>query len=207
MVEEPQWLQYAKQLQAIAQAGLHYGHDAFDKERYEQIRAMSVDIMSRYTELDEQKVRDLFANESGYQTPKIDIRAVVFKDDAILLVREKSDGQWCLPGGWADIGFTLSENVRREAKEEAGIDVQPKRILAVHDTEHHNVPIAPYGIYKLFVQCDGYGGDFQTNIETSDAQFFPYNQLPPLSEGRTNHEQLKMCFEARDTSTFEPDFD
>src|SRR5690554_3951423 len=117
---EPKWLQYAKRLQAIAQAGLEYSKDKYDIERFQEIRNISIDIMENYTDLETEKIRDFFASEKGYQTPKIDARAAIFKNDEILLVKEKIDGLWSMPGGWADIGLSLRENIIKESLEEAG---------------------------------------------------------------------------------------
>ena len=114
------WLEYAKKLQAISQAGIEYSKDKYDIERFEAIRNISIDIMSHYTDIDHTKMKELFATETGYQTPKIDIRAAAFKDNYILLVKEKLDGKWSLPGGWADIDYSLKENIIRECMEEAG---------------------------------------------------------------------------------------
>lgn len=130
---EPKWLEWAKQLQAIAQTGLTYSKDPFDIERFEAIRKISIEIMNHYTDVEEKKIKNLFAKETGYATPKVDIRAVVVKDHKVLLVREKSDNAWSLPGGWADIGLSPGEVAAKEVKEEAGLDVQATRLLAVFD--------------------------------------------------------------------------
>ena len=127
------WLDWAKQLQSIAQAGLTYSKDVYDMERFEQIREISIEMMSTYTEMDTPFIRELFANETGYATPKVDIRAVVFKDNRILLVKENTDGRWALPGGWADIGLTPREVAVKEAKEESGFEAKPVKLLGVSD--------------------------------------------------------------------------
>jgi hypothetical protein len=123
------WLLWAAQLQSIAQAGLTYGADKYDLDRYEQIRTIAIDIMHQYTEIDHRKLRDIFASETGYQTPKVDIRASVISDGKILMVKEKEDGRWSLPGGWADVNTSVSESIIRECLEEAGAKVLPKRIF------------------------------------------------------------------------------
>ena len=127
---EPKWLEYAKILQSIAQSGLEYSKDRYDIERFEKIRNISIDILSHYTEMEHDKIKDLFASETGYQTPKIDVRAAVFRDDSILLVKEKLDGLWSLPGGWR-MSTSLRENIIEECMEEAGARVKPKRIIAI----------------------------------------------------------------------------
>ena len=138
MKEKNQWLNWAVELQSLAQAGLTYGRDAYDRERYERIREISAEIMAHMTELPLEKVKDLFCNESGYQTPKIDTRAAIFKDGRILLVRE-NDGRWSLPGGWCDVNVSVAENTVKEVKEEAGLEVAAERIIAVQDRAMQNL--------------------------------------------------------------------
>jgi ADP-ribose pyrophosphatase YjhB (NUDIX family) len=166
---EPKWLSWAKQLQSIAQAGLTYSRDKYDMERFQQIRDLSAEILSEHTEMDIEKVRDLFCNETGYQTPKVDIRGAVFQGDKILLVKESIDGCWTIPGGWAEVNLSVKENVVKEVMEEAGLNVKPKRLIAVLDAGRHNQPVKVYGIYKIFVLCELIDGAFKKNIETEDS--------------------------------------
>lgn len=207
MYLEPKWLGYAKELQAIAQAGLTYTENKYEQERFQQIREMSVMMLKEGAEIKEEKIRDLYYNEVGYPTPKVDVRAAVFKGESILMVKEKIDGLWSLPGGWADANRSLRENLIQEAREEAGIDIIPKRIIAVLDRKKNNLPPSVFGIYKIFVECAYKGGSFQENIETSAAGFFLEDELPPLSIGRNTEEQIKMCFQARKEKYLEPLFD
>lgn len=204
---EPKWLTWAKQLQSIAQAGLTYSKDKYDIERFQQIRELSVEILNEYTEICNEKIKDLFCNEVGYQTPKIDIRGAVFKDDKILLVKESIDGLWSIPGGWAEPGLSIKENVVKELEEEAGLNVVPKKLIAVLDVRKHNHPICPYGIYKIFVLCDLIDGAFKSNIETLESGFFSLDNLPPLSPNRVNKEQIVMCYDAKDRESFTTIFD
>ncbi|MDD3839377.1 MAG: NUDIX hydrolase [Clostridia bacterium] len=204
---ELKWLEYAKELQSIAQAGLTYSKDKYDIERFEKIREISVEIVHNYTDIECKKVKKLFASETGYQTPKIDVRAAIFKGKQILLVKEKIDGLWAMPGGWADINCSLRENLIREAKEEAGASIAPKRIVAVLDMRRNNIAVLPYGIYKIFVECDYIKGRFKENIETSECRFFDKDNLPSLSKGRNTEQQIKMCFEAREKRIHEAIFD
>ena len=203
---EAKWLKWAKQLQAIAQAGLEYSKDNFDIERFQQIRELSIEIMSSYTDMNHTKIKTLFANETGYQTPKVDIRAAVFNKDKILLVKELNN-KWSLPGGWADTGYSLSENIKKECYEEAGALVNPKRVIAVLDRSKHYTDACPYTIYKVFVECDYMGGEYLNNIETSEAVFFDKDSLPELSVARNTKAQVEMCFKARDSKIFETIFD
>lgn len=188
------WLDWAKQLQSIAQAGLTYSKDVYDLERFLQIREISTEIMSQYTNTQMKIVKDLFANETGYATPKVDIRAVVFQNNKILMVREKMDGGWSLPGGWADIGFTPTEVAVKEVKEESGFDVKAMKLLAVHDKKCHPHPPSPYHVYKIFILCEIVGGHAKSGTETSAVGFFDENELPPLSIERNTESQIKMAF-------------
>jgi ADP-ribose pyrophosphatase YjhB (NUDIX family) len=201
------WLKWASELQSIAQAGLTFSTDKYDIDRYEQIRNLVVEILHEYTEIDHKKIRELFASETGYQTPKVDIRASVIKDGKILLVNEKIDGSWSLPGGWADVNTSVSESAVRECLEEAGAIVQPKRIVAIHLGNKHNNPLFPFTIYKIFVECDLVDYNFKENTETLGAGFFEPDNLPELSFERNTPDQIRMCFEAKISNIFETIFD
>lgn len=204
---ENKWIAWTRKLQAIAQAGLTFSENRYDLDRYEQIRALSVDIMQEYTGESQERLTGLFANETGYQTPKVDIRSAVFLEDKILLVRERVDGAWALPGGWADVNSSPSESAVRECLEEAGAVVKPKRIIAVHLANKHNNHNSPYTIYKIFFECDLIEKRFKENTETLEAGFFPHDDLPPLSTDRTTAAQISLCFDARKKDFVEPIFD
>lgn len=191
---QPKWLHWAKQIQGIAQTGLTYAKDVYDKERYEQLRALSLEIMSEYTKMDARILAHLFAGEEGYATPKVDIRGVVLKNNRILLVREKEDGEWSLPGGWADLLLSPTEIAVKEIREESGFEVKPLRLLAVLDNQKHNPP-APYHVYKLFIHCEITGGQAQEGLETSAVRFFAEDDLPRLSRNRNTEEQIKLMFD------------
>lgn len=191
-----QWMNWAIELQAIAQAGLTYSNDKYDIERFERIRELSAEIISAKSGLDLDKVKDVFCNETGYQTPKLDTRAAIFKDGKILLVQESATKEWSLPGGWMDVNQSVKTNVTKEVKEEAGLEVTPNRIIALLDRNKHNIPIIAHGICKVFVLCDIIGGEFKPNIETSASGFFSLEELPPLSVTRNTKSQIEMCFDA-----------
>ena len=195
MDKNEKWLQWAAELQSIAQAGLFYGKDPFDRERYQRIRDIAAEMISFKTEIPLEKVKDLFCCEQGYQTPKLDTRAAIFKEDKILLVREKN-GTWSLPGGWVDVNVSVRENVIKEVNEEAGLDVRPELVIAVQDREKHNLPVYAYKVCKIFVLCSACGGEFQENIETTESRYFGRDELPRLAEEKNNKEQIEMCFEA-----------
>jgi ADP-ribose pyrophosphatase len=192
---EPKWLDWAKQIQAIAQTGLTYATDVYDIERYEALRQMSIEILAEYTSVSHEKIALAFASDNGYTTPKTDIRAVVFKDHKILLVREKMDGGWALPGGWSDIGYSPKEVAVKETKEEAGYDTAAIRLLAVLDKKFHNHPPSPYHVYKMFILCEITGGEAAAGVETSDVGFFGIDELPELSVERNTFEQVQLMFE------------
>lgn len=206
MDKNEQWLKWAVELQAIAQGGLFYGKDKFDIERYERIREISAEMISFKTEIPTDKVKDLFCNDIGYQTPKIDTRAAIFKEGKILLVHE-ANGTWSLPGGWCDVDISVEENTIKEVKEEAGLDVIIKRVIAVQDREKHNLPIYAYKVCKIFMQCEVIGGEFATNIETTGFDYFGIDELPELAEEKNNKEQIEMCFKAMQSEMWEALFD
>lgn len=201
---EKKWLTWAKEIQAIAQAGVFYTKDKYELERYGRLRELSVEIMAHYTEVDEEKVRDLFCFERGYQTPKVDVRGAIIQDDRIFLVQESKDNRWALPGGWADIGLSAKENIRKEMEEEAGLTVDVGRLVAVLDWISNTQRAIPYAIYKVVMLCENPRGDFVENIETLASGYFPLNDLPPLSEERTTKELIQMCYAAHRDRDFIP---
>ncbi|MGM9987575.1 MAG: NUDIX hydrolase [Bacillaceae bacterium] len=189
------WLEWAKRIQAVSQAGLTFSKDMYDRERYEELGKISAEILAEYSGLEMSKINNLFINEVGYPTPKMDVRGVVFKDDKILMVREKMDGRWSLPGGFCDIGLSPSENIVKEIKEESGYDVVPVKLLALFDKNKHPHPPEVYHYYKMFIQCEIVGGAQTIGIETSDIQFFAESNLPTLSVNRNTESQLKTMFD------------
>lgn len=195
MEHSEKWLEWAVELQSLAQAGLTYGQDKFDLERCRRIRDIAAEMVSLKSEIPLETVKDLFCSESGYQTPKLDTRAAVFRDGKILLVQESS-GNWSLPGGWVDVNVSVGENVAKEVREEAGLEVVPELVIAVQDRERHNRPIYAWKVCKVFVLCALLGGSFQANLETVDSGYFALDALPPLAEEKNTAEQIAMCFEA-----------
>ncbi len=189
------WLKMAKRLQAIAQSGLEYCQNKYDIERFQEIRTLSVQIMHDFTGMEMATLKEVFASEKGYQTPKVDVRGVVFRDDKILMVKETIDGKWSVPGGWADVGYTPREVACKEVFEESGLKVEPVKLLAVLDKSHHNYPLDMFHIYKIFILCRETGGSLKTSIETSDSGFFAIDELPPLSTPRITKEQIELLFE------------
>lgn len=206
METNEKWLQWAVELQALGQAGVYYSKDVYHLERFERIREIAAEMISYKTEIPLEKVKDLFCNETGYQTPKIDTRAAIFKDDKILLVQEK-DGFWSLPGGWCDAGLSVKENTIKESLEEAGLNVSADFVIAVQDRDKNNSPISAYKIIKIFVRCTANGGEFKPNSETVDSGCFSLDDLPPLSVGKNTRAQIEMCFAANSAKHWETVFD
>ena len=194
-VYEP-WLDWAIELQFLSQNGLTYTKDVFDKERFERIREIAAEMLAMKTNLSTETVKSLFCNETGYQTPKLDTRAAIFKDNKILLVKEHD--KWSLPGGWVDALDTVYTNVIKEVKEESGLDVRPLKLIALQDRNKHNYPPYAYGICKVFVLCEPLGGEFADNNETSESDFFSLNELPELAAEKNTKNQIEMCFQAKD---------
>ena len=189
-------LDWAMKIQSIAQTGLAYCRDEFDRERYTELRELSAEMLAERTELPVGRVRELFCGESGYQTPKLDTRAAIVEDGRILLVRER-DGRWALPGGWCDVDRSVAENTVKEALEETGLTVEAERLIAVQDWRRHNACNYIYGIIKIFVLCRAIGGEFAQNIETTETAYFSAEELPEqLAVEKPSREQALMCLDA-----------
>lgn len=202
-----EWLKLAIEIQSLAQAGLAYTDNVYDIERYERLREISAEMLSMKTEFTVDTVKELFCNETGYQTPKLDTRAAIFKDNKILLVHE-NNGTWSLPGGWCDVLESVKSNTIKEVKEETGLDVEAIKIIAVQDRNKHNKPVYAYGICKIFVLCDIVGGKFEENIETTEIKYFSLDEIPEnLAEEKTNKEQIEMCFKAVNDKDWQVQFD
>ena len=197
----------AMEIQSLAQAGLAYTDNVYDIERYERLREIAAQMISDISDVPLEKVKDLFCNETGYQTPKIDTRAAIFKDGKILLVHE-NNGTWSLPGGWCDVLESVKSNTVKEVKEETGLDAEAVRLIAVQDRNKHNVPIYAYGVCKVFVLCRVTGGSFCENSETTETAYFAPDEIPQnLAEEKTSREQIKMCFEADKDENWQTMFD
>lgn len=189
------WLEWAKELQFLAQAGLTYSKDCYDIERFERVREIAAEMVAYKTEIPLDKVKDLFCSETGFQTPKIDTRAAIFKENKILLVKETS-GTWSLPGGWCDVMESVKSNTEKEVWEEAGLKAEAVKLIAIQDRNKHNVPPYAYGIAKVFFLCTVSGEKFQENIETTASEYFALDELPELSLEKNTKKQIQMCFEA-----------
>ena len=207
MIEQEQWLKWARELQALAQSALYWCKDPYDIERFQRIRDISAEIMTAKTGLNLDTVKDLFCNETGYQTPKIDTRAAIIQNGKILLVQEKN-GRWAMPGGWCDVDQTPATNAVKEAKEEAGMDVRVTCLVSVEDQDLHNFPPNAYKIIKLMFLCEPLGGEFVPNTETIASGWYSESELPePLANEKCTAAQIRLCFEAFRAKNWETRFD
>jgi ADP-ribose pyrophosphatase YjhB (NUDIX family) len=197
----------AQRLAALAQTGLAYAKDDHDVERYRETRAIAIELLSLTGDRSAETIERLFVPEAGYVTPKVDVRGVVFRDDRLLLVRERADGCWTLPGGWSDVGDSPSEAVVREIREESGFVAQAVKLLAVLDRNRHGHPPMPLHAYKLFFLCEILGGEAATSSETDEVAFFAEDAVPELSTPRVTREQLARLFEHRRHPEWPTDFD
>ena len=183
----------AKRVRALAQTGLVYNPGDYDRERYEELTQISDKLQAAATGLGEEEIASSYRPATEYVTPKVDIRAVVFNErDEILLVRERADGCWSLPGGWSDVGFSPKEVARKEVLEETGLEVRPSRLLALLDMSKHDHPVIPFYVYKCFILCEPQGGAFTEAFDILGKGFFPVDNLPPLSLERVLPEQIRL---------------
>jgi len=206
---DPQWLRWARELQAIAQIGQTYSADShYDRERYARVRQIAAEMVAAGSGFDPSIVIDFFDAEHGYATPKVDVRGVVFHENQLLLVREASDGLWTLPGGWADVNESVGESVVREVREESGFDTRAVKILSVLDRSRHgHEPAFPFHVYKIFVRCEILGGRATPSSETTEVDFYREGHLPRLSISRVTAEQIQRLFDHLRHPDWPTDFD
>jgi ADP-ribose pyrophosphatase YjhB (NUDIX family) len=207
-VDEPQWLSIARELRAIAQTGLTFTADRFDRQRYQRVRELAGSMLALGSGGDYGAILGILLEDKGYATPKVDVRGAAFVDGRVLLVREISDGKWTLPGGWADVNQTAGECVVREIAEESGFEARVLKLAAVHDYQRSNRPARHIdSIYKIFFVCEITGGAARTSDETSEVAFFSRHELPPLSLGRTTAVQIDRMFQHAERPDLPADFD
>jgi ADP-ribose pyrophosphatase YjhB (NUDIX family) len=195
-MKEPSWLTWSRELQAIAQTGLTFTQDPYDRQRFERVRELAAAIMAEGGGEDPETVLNLFRQDTGYPTPKVDVRGAAFREGRILMVRERNDGRWTLPGGWADVNQSAAECVVREIAEESGYESRVLKLAAIWDygrQGHH--PRHPASIYKIFFLCELTGGQSRPSIETTQVGFFDRAALPELSGGRITTAQIDTMFE------------
>jgi ADP-ribose pyrophosphatase YjhB (NUDIX family) len=206
-VTEPWWLPAGRELRAIAQIGLTFSKDPFDRQRFERIRELAADFLARGAGDDPAALLELFRQDAGYATPKIDVRGAAFENGRVLLVREISDGRWTLPGGWADVNQTAAECVVREIAEESGFEARALKLAAVHDYRKRHPPRHIDSIYKMFFLCELTGGRARASDETSEVAFFARDALPELSLGRSTAAQIELMYRHAEHPQLPTDFD
>jgi len=195
-MKNPEWVQWAQRLQAIAQNGLAYARNPFDVERFNQVRQVAAEMLASGSDsVRVESLVELFQRNFGYATPKVDVRAAVFHKSRILLVKERVDDAWTLHGGWADVGDAPSVDALREVREESGYQATVKKLAAVYDRELHDHPPYPFHAYKLFFVCELTGGEARTSIETTAVHFFAEDNIPPLSLSRVTPVQIRHMFD------------
>ena len=206
--KQPQWIHWTARLQAIAQTGLAFATDPYDIERYQALQKIAAEMLAAGTEANISKIQNFLTTDSGYATPKVDVRGAVFRDGKILLVRERSDGKWTLPGGWADVNESPAENVVREIREESGFETRVVKLLAIFDrSKHPHEPAFPFHVYKLFLHCEIIGGSARADTETDAVDFFSETDLPDLSATRITSGQIHRLFEHHRQPNLTTDFD
>ena len=201
----PKVIEWAREIQALAQTGLTYAPNHYEIERNKRLLEIAAEMLTENSELSREEVFDIFLRQQGYSTPKVDVRAAVVKDNKILLVKEISDGRWSMPGGWADVGDMPAEAAEREAKEESGFDVKTKKVIGVFDANRSGRPMVFFHAVKIVYLCEIIGGTETPSDETSDVKFFDFNNLPELSQNRTNlkHiEEIKLHLQNPERKTF-----
>jgi len=202
-------LQWARKVQAIAQNGLAFSQDSFDRDRFEQLQQLAAQILTSELDITPGQLKELWKGDEGYATPKVDVRGGVFDGNKVLMVRERSDGKWTLPGGWVDVGDGPSFAVEREIREESGYLAKAVKLAAVLDRNNprHGHPPGILHIYKLFFVCERTGGAPSVSNETDGVEFFPVSELPPLSVGRTSQSQIERLYEHHLNRSLPTDFD
>ena len=188
--DQPRWLAWAREIQALSQTGLAFASSEYETQRYRRLAEIAAEIVSDHTNLPEECLLEDFVLQPGYATPKVDVRGAVVRGGEILLVRERADGLWCMPGGWADVGDLPSEMVAREVWEESGYEVVARKVVGVFDANRSGRPLELYHAYKVVFLCELIGGQARPSNETLDVRFFPFDRLPPLSTNRTHQRHL-----------------
>ncbi len=186
----PRWLEWAREIQALSQTGLTYSDTEYHTQRYQRLMEIAAEIVESHTGLSKEPVLENFMVQPGYATPKVDVRGAALLNGKILLVQERADERWCLPGGWADVGDLPSQMVVREVWEESGFEVEARKVVGVYDANRSGVPLEFYHAYKIVFMCEILGGQARPSNETLAVDFFSFDDLPPLSLERTNERHL-----------------
>jgi ADP-ribose pyrophosphatase YjhB (NUDIX family) len=191
----PRWLEWARQIQSLAQTGLAFASNDYEVERNKRLIELAAEITSEHTDQTLPELATVLMNQPGYATPKVDVRTAVIRDNKILLVKEAADNCWAMPGGWADVGDTPSEVAVRETKEESGYDVKVKKIVGVFDANRGGRPLEFFHAFKIIFLCELTGGKAQTSSETLAVDFHPLDKLPRLSRNRTDMKHINEIIE------------
>ena len=202
--ETPAWLRWAREIQAISQIGLYYSKNQYDEINFSRLMEIAAEMAAAHSNLDQTTAMTVFGSQPGYATVKVDVRGALVRDSQLLLVKERRDGCWCMPGGWADVGETPSEMVSREVWEESGFTVVPERIVGVYDANRAGRPLSFFHAYKILFLCRITGGTARPSEETEAVEFFDFDTLPPLSSPRTSMrhiEDLQRCLQNPDQPT------
>jgi ADP-ribose pyrophosphatase YjhB (NUDIX family) len=190
----PRWLDWAREIQALSQTGYHYAVNEFQRERYRRLQDIAAEIVVAHSDLEFAPIRDAFYAQIGYATPRVDVRGAVFNDGKLLLVRERMDGGWTMPGGWADVGDVPSQATEREVWEEAGFHVKASSVIGVYDA-NRVAPMELFHAFKIVFLCDMIDGQARTSNETSEVGFFGLDEIPEnLSSERTKTRHIKDAF-------------
>ncbi len=197
-----------KRLHALAEIGLEFTENPYDVERYQEMRYLTLSMLERMTHVPIEEIVPVIEERNGYRTPKVDVRAVVFNEqDQILLIQEKADGKWAMPGGWTDISYSPGEVAEKECMEEAGLQVKASRLLAIMDKQKQGMPPAFEYVYKIFLLCEKTGDNISVGLETMDVGWFNIDKLPELSLPRNTEKQIKLMSEYHKGERTEPYFD
>lgn len=186
----PRWLDWAREIQSLAQTGLAFTKSHYDRLSFDRLSAIAAEILAEHSQLDPAEIKRVFSLEPGYATPKVDVRAAVVRNGRILLVQEQADGKWSMPGGWADVGDRPSETAERETLEESGFVVRATKLVGAFDANRGKKASMFFHAVKLIFLCDLVGGEARSSMETLAVDFFDFDSLPPLSEQRTNQRHL-----------------
>jgi ADP-ribose pyrophosphatase YjhB (NUDIX family) len=187
-------LELSRRLLALSQTGLYFSGDEYDRERYREVAQIGSQLLALESSLAPENLRAMWEVEDGYATPKVDVRGAVFRGDQVLMVKERADGKWTLPGGWADVNDTPSVAVEKEIEQESGFTARAVKLAAVFDRHKHNHPNYLFHVWKMFFICEITGGDFRTSYETTAVEFFSVDQLPELSTGRITAAQIQRVY-------------
>jgi ADP-ribose pyrophosphatase YjhB (NUDIX family) len=203
----PNWLAWAREIQALAQTGLYFAQDDYNQQRYRRLIELAAEMMADRTAATAPLLQRAFLAQPGYATPKVDVRGAAFREGRILLVRERSDGGWCMPGGWADVGAPPSAMVEREVWEESGFRVAARKLIGVYDANREGKPLAAFHAYKVVMLCDVLSGEPTPSSETSAVDFFARETIPLLSSARTSPRLIAEAFAHLDDPLRPPAFD